>query len=337
MRQGHIDNLILNCSSLKLRFKVKMLELKANCIIFLIISISFEVSSSFKCEFKAINDLATPGYICYIKSIVGKEIHVPGKSDNDVRMVGIKKIQNLSKLTQSEYPICQRFPNLKIVHIVSIESIEDNMLNHCKNLTIADLSNNKIQQVPENFYAENPKLDHLSLEGNKLTTLPENIFINQKELRSLYLIKNQITFLPPNIFKSLISLKDLQISFNKIKILHPEWFVNLQNLRTFFATNNEISDLPKDVFSSLESLEYLYLDSNQLTTIHSDSFGHIQKLSWISFNDNKINAIDAKIIENTSADRFEMNANVCAVEFINLKKNSNKLKKCFENYQPREE
>ena len=57
--------------------------------------INSEVSLCFKCEFIAINDRATPGYICYIKSIVGEEVHAQGKSDNDVRIADIKSLKSL--------------------------------------------------------------------------------------------------------------------------------------------------------------------------------------------------------------------------------------------------
>jgi Leucine-rich repeat (LRR) protein len=115
----------------------------------------------------------------------------------------------------------------------------------------------------------------------------------------------------------------------------------LQNLESLDLSDNQLPDLPKNIFSPLVNLHRIHLYSNQLTTIHSDSFENLNNLHYISLFNNKINAFDKKLLDLPSLKEVFMIPNVCTNNYAfirndvgNLRKN---LKKCFKNYQPRQE
>ena len=132
-------------------------------------------------------------------------------------------------------------------------------------------------------------------------------------------------------------MKELSLGGNKIRNLNRNWFSSLQNLEKLGLNENMIADLPQNIFSSLTNLQELFLHRNQLTVIHSDSFGNLKKLSKIHLYSNKINEIDEKLIDKLPLSILDLRYNnVCENEWINDKNEmKTKLKKCFENYQPR--
>ncbi|KAL7012769.1 hypothetical protein ACKWTF_015034 [Chironomus riparius] len=318
--------------NIKNYFKM-ILNLELISLTFLLVI--FGPTFGYKCEFE---DSEFVGYICGLKPELSNdgEQHVPGKSDDDVKRVEFNGYWNqITTLTQSAVPICERFKNLEIIDVRKMK-IDGNFLRKCGNLKKIYIIDSEFSGVTESFLADSPKLNTIMMRGNKMTNLPENIFINQKQLVELNLSGNQINFLPPNIFKTLTSLRSLDLSNNKLQPLNKNWFKNLPNLRVLSLVSNGIADLPKSIFNSLSSIEQIYLESNKLTTIHSDSFGTKSKLTIINLYDNKVNAVDERLIDNTAVDVLNMSNNVCSKDNIQDRVGIKvKLKMCFDNYRPR--
>ncbi|KAL7051764.1 hypothetical protein ACKWTF_004607 [Chironomus riparius] len=124
---------------------------------------------------------------------------------------------------------------------------------------------------------------------------------------------------------------------NNLQTFHAALFESLGKLTSINLYSNKITDLPKNIFSSLENKKQIYLGDNQLTTIHSDSFGNIERKTEIRFNNNKINAIDEKLIDDTDISIIDMTNNICSQDLIEIRiQIKEKLRKCFDNYKPRE-
>jgi len=277
--------------------------------------INLEFAVCYKCEFK---DVISYGYYaCNIipDSSIIEEKHVNGKIDDNIEGITFYgTVNGVSHITQSELAFCQRFKNLYKIFVYDVKSVDKNLFHQCRNLYEIWITNSEIEEISEKLFYEQPQLTEIRLNENKLRTLPEDVFTNQKELLYLHLFSNQISCLPSNIFKSLTKLTDL----------------------TLFRNN--IQELPKNIFVRLENLRELNLHGNQLTTIHADSFGIHKRLFRVDLNANKINAIDEKLIEDTTVKSILMYANVCSKEIIEGRnKIKEKLSTCFKNYRPREE
>ena len=313
------------------------MNLKIVYLIFLLGLMNLKSVIGYKCVFYSGYDT----YTCKVQSdssgIIEK--HISSKNDNDVTSVEYNGTLNgVEHLTQSEFPFCQRFQNLDRVTIeLGVKSLDENLLQQCKDLKKVGIYRTKIEEIPENLFSRNSKLKDLGIRQSNLTTLPENIFANQKELEVLSLGFNKINFLPPNIFKSLTKLQDLYLNHNQIQALDPACFKHLEQLQFLSIDKNKVSELPKNIFKDLVNLEHLDLNNNQLKSIHSDSFGIHRKLEYLFSNNNRINAIDEKFIDNTAVSNLDMSGNICSQEEIGKREEmKEKLKKCFENYQPRD-
>lgn len=263
------------------------------------------------------------------------ERHADGREDNDVKKAEFNgTLNSLTHLTLSDFPVCQRFKNLKEVKISNeIKNLDENLLQDCGNLEVVFISNAEIEEIPKNFFSGNPKLTWIYLHGTNLITLGENTFKNQKNLETLMMSDHQLSSLPANIFKSLVNLEKLVIQVNKLKIMNPVWFECLENLEELYLTKNEFSELPKDVFKPLKNLQFLSIGSNFLKVIHSDSFGIHNKLTEIDLTNNEIVAIDERIVDKTAVRWLDMTGNICSqAEAFVRDEIKEKIKKCIENY-----
>jgi len=213
--------------------------------------------------------------------------HKTEYTDADVKWIGNYKDDKL-KIFSSIF--CQKFPNLKVIHIedAELESIDEDSLLDCQNLDTLTLIGNQIRELSENLLIKNSKLTYLWIEDSQLTTLPEHLFLNQKELIELYLERNQINFLPSNIFHPLVKLEVLYLQNNKIQTINSEWLDNLQNLKWLILNGNQISEISSKCFVSLSKLEILWLYENRIKTLNSDSFDGLQNLLTLGLRVNEI-------------------------------------------------
>ncbi|XP_070508995.1 phospholipase A2 inhibitor beta-like [Chironomus tepperi] len=306
-------------------------------LVYLLLILSLNSIFAFKCKFtnyKFEDDISL--YTCELTldSQNQSEAHLTDKADNDVKSVVIDGILNLN---QQEFPFCERFSNIERIKIFKANSIDGNLLQKCAELNLIRIKNGKIDKLPENLFDKNTKLTFAELVNNNLKELPENLFINLKNLTSLSISSNELIHLPSNIFKSLQNLIIMSLDGNGFKSLDPAWFENLKNLQILILNFNEISDLPRDVFKPLTNLHHLWLFGNELTVIHSDSFGTHPYLQNIDLKQNKINEIDQKLFDKAAVSNLDMEINNACFKGKITNKNDiqKKLKKCFQNYQPR--
>eukprot|EP01119_Soliformovum_irregulare_P016348 TRINITY_DN4710_c0_g2_i1.p1 TRINITY_DN4710_c0_g2~~TRINITY_DN4710_c0_g2_i1.p1 ORF type:complete len:1641 (+),score=515.86 TRINITY_DN4710_c0_g2_i1:1885-6807(+) len=154
-------------------------------------------------------------------------------------------------------------PNLKKFYIAKnmIDALPINF--SLSQLEEFNLSFNKLQVIPPQFFVNHPKLkklglrneclksipaeiSHLSelvkldLESNNLTDFPP--ILNLKNLTRVTLMKNQIVTLPNDIDR-LSSLTELNISWNSILELPPS-LGKISSLTALNISHNELDDLP---------------------------------------------------------------------------------------------
>jgi len=170
-----------------------------------------------------------------------------------VHKITIKKSINIYK-RQNKIPYnCELIIENTIIDRISVFNNKEDYLD----ITILDLSDNKITSIPE-FIWSLVKLQKLNLSYNKITSIPNSIY-SLIDLKILCLDYNQITSIPESI-SSLINLQVLNLHSNQITSI-PESICLLVNLQYLDLNNNQITSIPKSI-SSLINLKILYLSYN---------------------------------------------------------------------------
>ena len=84
-------------------------------------------------------------------------------------------------------------------------------------LMIVILSNNRIENIKNNFFETTTNLHIINLSHNKLTTITNNLFLGLKRLRKIFISYNHIKTLRQSMFTSLHILQVLDIRNNVIE------------------------------------------------------------------------------------------------------------------------
>ncbi|GAX75982.1 hypothetical protein CEUSTIGMA_g3425.t1 [Chlamydomonas eustigma] len=111
-------------------------------------------------------------------------------------------------------------------------------------LSILELSENKITVIPEGYLANLKQLTRLDLRKNLISTLPDDIGLLQ-HLKFLDISNNQMITLP-NALWTVTALEELQAGHNKIKHI-PEDIMRLSNLQVLGISHNLLEFIPSEM------------------------------------------------------------------------------------------
>ncbi|MBN3277589.1 FMOD protein, partial [Polyodon spathula] len=133
-----------------------------------------------------------------------------------------------------------------------------------KSLSLLDLSNNKLKNLPGNLPG---RLHQLYLEFNKINNIPDDYFRKFPKLQYLRLSNNKLTDegIPSNTF-NITSLIELDLSYNRLQKI-PSVNTNLEHL---YLQANEIKEFSINSFCqvtdimSFSRLQVLRLDGNKI-------------------------------------------------------------------------
>ncbi|KAF0304509.1 Leucine-rich repeat and calponin y domain-containing protein 3 [Amphibalanus amphitrite] len=135
-----------------------------------------------------------------------------------------------------------------------------------EDLLVADLSKNRLSEIPPGMVENGRSLEELDVHHNCIRGIPERIH-QLRNLTILNLSRNQLTFLPPALC-ALPRLEVLIVSYNKLVSL-PEEIGQLTHLTELDSRCNEINQLPVTL-KRLESLVSLSLRRNSLQRLPDD-------------------------------------------------------------------
>lgn len=255
----------------------------------------------------------------------GKEIHncsnvstIPNfLHPNKVRELSINSL-NLTEIKETDF---QGFYNLKQLNISGgIAAIAEHAFDSMKDqIELINLSDNKLQVIPENLFNNMTRLKHLEFNYNKITRLSgslfrnlpklniikfewneiseldDNVFQNVPNLETVYFFDNKLTKIPFKALQNVQSLKHLNLGFNKISSvgdqgLQYKWL----NLTEIALDSNTISDLT--VFPKYApNLEILNLGFNQFSTIPPSTWTNLGSLKHLNLNGNKMKTLEADV------------------------------------------
>ncbi len=208
-----------------------------------------------------------------------------------------------------DFAAYQKFKKpLSPAHLAGIRVRGDDMqflesLQHCPALTLLDLSDNKLTQLPESV-VKLQNLTSLYLANNQLTQLPESV-VKLQNLTSLYLADNQLTQLPESLAK-LQSLTSLNLGGNQLTQL-PESVATLQNLTSLDLRGNQLTQLPESV-ATLQNLTELDLGGNQFTQL-PESVAKLQSLTSLNLGGNQLTQLPESLAKLQSLTSLNLGGN----------------------------
>lgn len=199
-----------------------------------------------------------------------------------------------------------------------------------------NLKDNELTEIPTATLKTLKNLTVLDLSMNKITRVNDNTFVGTK-LATLKLSDNEVT-LAPGAFRGLErSLKNLNLKGTRQKKV-PEALRGLKNLHFLDLSQNSIRELPgpsgTKIFDGLDFLTGLNLERNLIQSIGPDAFYGIRNnLSSLSLLNNLIPDFPTAAINSVhdlkvSNKKIVKNRKIRVV--FNLKKN--KLFKFEKNY-----
>jgi Leucine-rich repeat (LRR) protein len=172
----------------------------------------------------------------------------------------------------------------------SFNGLED-LFNGLVNLTLLNLSDNRIMSLPDGIFQNLINLKELNLSSNLISELTSSLFNSLVSLEDLDLNRNKLTTIPKGLFDNLISLKFLNLKENEIELQKdsdPNIFIGLRKLTGLELEGNQISFLPEGIFKNLVSLEELGLEQNHIMSLPKDFFKDLISLKSLRLRSNFI-------------------------------------------------
>lgn len=197
----------------------------------------------------------------------------------------------------------------------SLEKIESFAFENCVNITILDLSFNRLTNFSRNSFDLTTFATEFQVSYNFLTNLAQVII--QKMLFFFIRGKSKYLFLLQVPFQNMTGIKVINASHNYIAEVPKNCFPKLYELHTIDISYNNISLIANGVFQTLFSLRLLNLSHNSLTEIKSSVFGTLPTLLDMNLSDNKLISIVRGAM-----------AKLTSLRFLDLR--NNKLEKLFQ-------
>ena len=199
-----------------------------------------------------------------------------------------------------------------------------------------DLSSRGLQAIPDKVWALREQLSVLNLSDNRLTELDENEIAQIAGLRALLLGENRLSAFPGCI-DELTQLRVLQISNNRIPSLAPELSKN-RFLTMLCIDGNELKELPDEletltglthllahenqfvevppVIMKFTNLQELYLQGNQLEHLPGALGSQLSKLEYLDLAGNRLTGLPEEIGDLKRLDVLSLSANLLVWEGI---------------------
>lgn len=208
-----------------------------------------------------------------------------------------------------------------------IDLIDGGAFHGLWNLTVLDLSNNRIRaltnydvftnlnslktlQLSNNFLKQIPSmalrtvqqsLNTLYLGSNGIRELKLDDFAELSALEFLDLSRNRIAELPPTVFSRLSRLEELIIDVNLVRKMEESMFEGLQNLKRLRMNDNTILGIPTRALTAIPSLQSLAIGYNRVAAISLDLLQPIRNLHELILDFNLVREIPNGSFRNFSS------------------------------------
>lgn len=227
-------------------------------------------------------------------------------SYNDIRTIpddsGITRLRRLQNLLLQDNDIADIGPN---------------SLNGLISLRVLNMSNNKLESLPNGLFASCREIREIYLHNNTLYELARGLLHRLEQLLVLDLSNNQLSSnqIDDGTFVGLIRLIVLNLSHNALTRIDARTFKDLSFLQILDLRNNSIGFIEDNAFLPLYNLHTLNLAENRIHHITSQLFNGLFGLSKLNLNNNLIVNIDPQAFRNCS-DLKELDLSSNAIQYI---------------------
>lgn len=182
--------------------------------------------------------------ICLLENIqltrANPQFNVTAKNPEIVFYIFIRQ----SVIPLLTFQFCTSFPNVEFVGIYKslVAEVDEHILIGCSKLTNLDITDNKLEALPENLLEQSPNLLFINFMGNFIRELPPKLFATTTKFVDLTVAWNRLREVPFEALKDHKQLTALRIYANDILNVDEVKIVeSFPELKTFSFNNNEIS------------------------------------------------------------------------------------------------
>ncbi|XP_046574857.1 toll-like receptor 13 [Haliotis rubra] len=173
----------------------------------------------------------------------------------------------------------------------AIRNLDVSSITCLKNLQKLSLSQNRIEELPNNVFAGLHKLHSLHISNLGSLKRIGDFAFNSTSLYKFFFANNPILslkrFNPVTLFKHTPNLGILDMTSTKmdISVYHlKDFLLNLKNTERLVLQHTYIKELPSGTFSQLTKLRKLILNGNYLSSWKSDVFVNATSIKKIAFD-----------------------------------------------------
>eukprot|EP00057_Strongylocentrotus_purpuratus_P009180 XP_011663654.1 PREDICTED: slit homolog 2 protein-like [Strongylocentrotus purpuratus] len=166
------------------------------------------------------------------------------------------------------------------------------------NVSLVDLSDNKISSIGRTNWCLFTRLESLNLSNNKINRLQSNWTEGMVHLQYLDLQNNNLKTLKKGSFSFLTALLDLQLGNNSIRKVEVGWGRDLGKLTTLQLSQNKLKKLQPRLFSGMVRLTRIDIQAANIRRIHQGSFQFLEGLAEITLQYNSMTTIRKGVFSN---------------------------------------
>ncbi|XGW09434.1 hypothetical protein V3C99_011606, partial [Haemonchus contortus] len=195
-------------------------------------------------------------------------------------------------------------PNMAFARLrLIVLTLSNNRITHLEklslppSLSILELRNNLLTQIPYLALKDKTALQVLDLDSNNISTLEYNPEVQFKTELRLVLRNNKIRTLTTTSLKSFRKFKELDLSYNQISSISSTAFESISYVKALDLSYNSLAYIARGTFKNLaKNLERLNIEENIFHAVPA-ALSDLRNLTHLSMNGNKLTKVEAEPFE----------------------------------------
>ncbi|KAG0725016.1 Toll-like receptor Tollo [Chionoecetes opilio] len=175
-------------------------------------------------------------------------------------------------------------------NLLTSEGVTSGIFHGLLQLTMLNLSHNRLTQVSVDMFRDLAALQVLNLSHNNLTVVTDKTLSLLTNLHRLDLSHNALHVVSCRSFAGLHALSSLALAYNNIYWVASDAFENCTGLRDLSLEHNLLQDVPKAVHEAT-ALRTLRLNHNKLTNISQDDLSPLDALRHLDLSGNLLTSV----------------------------------------------